>query len=219
MLKEVIRSQPLHEQVIGHVREMILEAVLKPGERISEKQLCEQLGISRTPLREALKVLASEGLVNLLARRGAEVTEVTTEKLEEKFAVIRMVESFAFEHMDSNCTPELIDELEVIQAQMTAAYAKSNLRKYFTFNEKFHKAIVSSTNNQTMIELHASLTDHLRRARIFGLRSHPIGKEFINAHARIIKALRKNDFARAKTEISEHLERVKGEVLNSIRNR
>lgn len=218
MARAIVRPQPLHEQAIDHLREMIIDGTLQPKQRISEKDLCEKLGISRTPLREALKVLAAEGLIILLARRGAIVSEVTSGALEEKFEVIRMIEGFAIAHMRQNCTPALVDELQAIQDEMTVALEKANARKYFASNEKFHKALVKSTRNKTMIEMHASLFDHLRRARLFGLLAQPMGRKFLDSHARIINALRQSEFQLAEREISFHLGTVEEAVFHAIKD-
>jgi DNA-binding GntR family transcriptional regulator len=219
MDRAVIRNRPLHEQAIDQLREMIVEGILKPGDRISEKDLCDSLGISRTPLREALKVLAAEGLVTLFARRGAAVSDLTGEKLEEKFEAIRMVEAFALSKASEDNVGPLIDRLQAIQDEMAAALAKGNVKRYFASNEQFHKAIVASTGNPTLIDIHTSLSGHLRRARVFGLHSHPINHKFINEHARVIKALRRNDFAGAQKEISSHLEAVERGVLKVLEGR
>jgi len=216
MAKAIVRRQPLHEQASDLLREMIVQGTLRPKQRISEKDLCDQLEISRTPLREALKLLAAEGLVTLFARRGAAVSEITNPKLEEQFEAVRMIEGFSVLRIRDNCTPKLIDELQTLHDEMAAALSKASVKRYFALSEQFHKAIVGATGNQTLIEMHAALLNHLRRARLFGLRS-PIGKEFINSHARIIGALRKRDFARAQTEISLHVEAVQASVFQAIK--
>lgn len=219
MRKAAVRHQPLHEQAIDSLREMIVEGDLKPGERISEKDLCESLGISRTPLREALKVLAAEGLVTLFARRGAAVSELTSDKLGEKFAVIRMIEAFALSQLSGDAIGRLIDKLQALQDEMSTALSKGNAKKYFAANQDFHNAIVTSTGNSTLIDIHTSLSGHVRRARVFGLHSFPTTNKFLNEHARVIKALRKKDIVEAKKEISSHLEGVEKGVLNVLKNR
>lgn len=216
MDRPVVRNRPLHEQAIDQLREMIVEGALKPGARISEKDLCDSLEISRTPLREALKVLAAEGLITLFARRGAAVSDLTSEKLGEKFEAIRMVEAFALSRASEDNVGPLVDQLQAIQDEMAAALAKGNVKRYFASNEQFHKAIVASTGNETLIDIHTSLSGHLRRARVFGLHSRPINHKFINEHARVIKALRKGDFAGAQKEISSHLTAVERGVLKVL---
>src|ERR1700682_1851182 len=124
MAKAIVRRQPLHEQASDLLREMIVQGTLRPKQRISEKDLCDQLEISRTPLREALKLLAAEGLVTLFARRGAAVSEITNPKLEEQFEAVRMIEGFSVLRMRDSCTPKLIDELQTLHDEMAAALSK-----------------------------------------------------------------------------------------------
>ena len=92
-----IARRPLHEELAEHLRQLIIECALEPGSKISEKNLCAQFAVSRTPLREALKLLSTEGLVQLTPHRGASVTELTTEELEHIFPVMGALEALAGE--------------------------------------------------------------------------------------------------------------------------
>lgn len=215
----LVRHQPLHEQAIDQLREMIVQGILTPGERISEKQLCETLGVSRTPLREALKVLANEGLVTLLARRGSIVSPLSTERLEERFEVVRIIETFAIDQIGVSDRRVLARSLQSICDSMISAADKKDIHEYYRLNELFHREIVASCGNCTLTDIHDSLTAHLKRARILGLFSHPIDQKFIDGHIRIVRLIRRGDLLEARREASSHLSAVEAGVLSVMRGR
>ncbi|WP_253276909.1 GntR family transcriptional regulator [Ruegeria sp. 6PALISEP08] len=130
-LTDSINRPTLHEELVERLRNLVVEDVQKPGEKVPEKQLCDSLGISRTPLREALKVLASEVFVVLQANRGARVASVTREELEKTFPVLATLEQLtgelACQHMDS-AEIELIERRHV---DMLKAYKSSDRQAYF----------------------------------------------------------------------------------------
>ncbi len=129
-----IKRRSLHREVVDRLRTMIVEAELAPGERISEGELCEQLGISRTPLREALKVLASEGLIDLLPNRGTRVSRITEKEIGELFEVISGIERMAGELAAEQATDKDIAKLGKLQERMELHHRNDERHDYFELN-------------------------------------------------------------------------------------
>ena len=199
-----ISAESLHERAASVIRNMIIEGKLTSGKQISENLLCDELGISRTPLREALRVLASEGLVSLLPRRGAIVTEITSEDLEEKFELARILEVEAIKKVCENIDEEQLEILETIHKRLISSHKKGRRKEYFQHNEDFHKAIIKLAGNKYIVEIHNSLTAHLRRARLLGMKIRDMDDQFIDAHEKIMQALRNRDSKTAQEEMASH---------------
>jgi DNA-binding GntR family transcriptional regulator len=130
--------QSLHDEVLEKLRNYVVEGSLTDGERIPEKQLCEMLGISRTPLREALKVLAAEGLIDLLPNRGARVRSLDRGQLRELFDVMGGLEALAGRLACENITEDEIREIERIHHEMYGFYLRRDLHRYFECNQQIH---------------------------------------------------------------------------------
>src|SRR5690242_18298539 len=137
----------LHGEVLSRLRDYIVEGNLAEGERVPERELCEMFGISRTPLREALKVLASEGLLDLLPNRGARVRALTARDLTELFDVMGGLEAVAGRLACENISEEEIAEIERLHYEMYSCYVRRDLHGYFQFNQAIHQKIVAAARN------------------------------------------------------------------------
>jgi DNA-binding GntR family transcriptional regulator len=199
-----LETEPLHMRAARYLREMIIDGRLRPSEPIDEKSMCEQFGTSRTPLREALKVLATEGLIELLPRRGAVVAGISVKDLREKFAIVRVLEAHAASEICESASPEQLQALEAIHRQLVAAHKKRNQKLYFELNEKFHREVVAATGNKTLIDLHVTLVGHLRRARFSAMSAHTMAPEFVEDHQRIVQAIVGRKAATAAKEFIKH---------------
>jgi DNA-binding GntR family transcriptional regulator len=213
MASGIIRAELLHFQVTDRLRDMILAGEIKPGERISERALCELFGISRTPLREALKVLAADGLIELLPRRGAVVTEISPELLKEKFEVVRLIEAHAAEVVCVRADADDITALDEQREKIEAAVEKKQSSRYLELSGQFHLMLVKLAGNQTLAAIHADLVGHLVRARLVGLRAQPVGAEFGRSHRRIVTALKRKDAEAAAEAVVAHMNHVEEVVL------
>jgi DNA-binding GntR family transcriptional regulator len=209
-----LAAEPLHLQAARHLRAMIIEGRLPPNSPIDERSLCQQFGTSRTPLREALKVLATEGLIELLPRRGAVVADISEEDMHEKFAVVRVLEAYAARVVCMNATQAQIDELMAIHGDLMASHKKRNHARYFELNEKFHRGIVAAAGNKTLIDIHSSLVDHLRRARMAVLSAEASIPQFVKHHERIAKAIRDRNADLAALEFTKHQEAVEQKTIS-----
>ena len=159
-----ISRVPLHEEVTTRLRDMIVEDILKPGERIQELEIASQLGVSRTPIREALKVLASEGLVEMLPLRGAVVKAFTAKDAQDMLKVIAQLEALAGSEACQASDAEIAHVLS-LHAHMKLHFQQRNRHDYFALNQQIHNAIVGLARNETLSSLHAILSKRMRRIR------------------------------------------------------
>lgn len=196
--------EPLHDRVTGRLREMVVDGRLEPGTPISEKDLCDEFGISRTPLREALKVLASEGLIELLPRRGAIVTPILTEHLRQKFEVVRVLEDFAVKLVCERASDAQIAELQAVHKRLLDSFRRG--ADYVRINDEFHRAIMYASGNESLVDVHAPLWLHLQRARQLVLKTEEVSRGYVQAHERLMKAILKRDADAAVTEMEARWE-------------
>lgn len=200
-----IRRRPLHEEAVGRLRELIVQGRLAPGARLNERLLCQQLGISRTPLREAIKLLASEGLVVLSPNRGAQVAPLEAGRLAETLAVMGALESLAGELACRNATDDQIAEVAALHAQMVARHASGDLASYFRHNQAIHLKIVEASGNATLAQTYRQLNANVLRARYMANLSRERWDEAVREHEGILAALRARDAVRLKRLLEGHL--------------
>ena len=184
---------------------MIVQGALTPGTKLNERALCEQLGISRTPLREALKVLSTEGLVELQPNRGAVVALLTERRLREIFAVMGALEALAGELACRNMTAEQFNEIRALHYQMLAHHARGELAPYFRCNQEIHLAIVAASGNATLAATYRNLNAHVRRARYMANLSQSRWDQAVAEHERILEALGRRDAVALQNLLGNHL--------------
>lgn len=207
-----IQRQSLHREVADRLRTMIVEAELAPGERIAEAALCEQLGVSRTPLREALKVLASEGLIDLLPNRGTRVSKITKKEIGEMFEVISGIERMAGELAAERATDKDVEKLRKFQERMELHHRNDERHEYFELNRQVHELIVQMADNAVLGATHANLMMKVQRARYLAIMSPERWNESVREHAEIYEAIAAHDPARAGALIMAHV-RETGEIV------
>ncbi len=163
-----IARNKLAEQVVERLRDMITEGHLAPGERIVEGELGEQLGVSRTPLREALRSLAAEELVELTPSRGAYVRRFSPKEVADALDLIALLEAKAAPLAVANARTEDIARLRGIHDSMMAYYGKGERLQYFKLNQAFHSEIVALSQNTALIQCHTRLQSGQKRIRYVG---------------------------------------------------
>jgi DNA-binding GntR family transcriptional regulator len=198
-------SPPLPQRVAGQLRDMIVQDALTPGQRIRERSLAAQLDVSRTPLREALKVLATEGLVELSPHRGALVANPNPAEIRDMLRVLGVLEGLAGELACSAATQEEIDEIQALHYEMLASFARKDRLAYFKANQKIHQAIVAASRNQSLIETHARLNARLYRVRFQSNLRNRTWPTAIEEHKAILDALARRDGAALSTLMRDHL--------------
>jgi DNA-binding GntR family transcriptional regulator len=199
------RRANLHETVVGQLRDIIVEGILAPGARIAERQLCESLGVSRTPLREALKVLASEGLVELLPNRGARVARLDDSDIENMFQVMGALEALAGSLACTQISEAELAEIAALHYEMLAQYMRRDLPGYFRLNQAIHAAIVAAARNPILAATYQSLAARIRRARYFANLSDERWQHAVAEHEAILQTLQARDGPRLARLLEEHL--------------
>jgi DNA-binding GntR family transcriptional regulator len=196
-------EQTLHDEILTRLRDHIVEGNIPDGGRVPERQLCEMLKISRTPLREALKVLASEGLVELLPNRGARVRVLGERDLGELFDLMGGLEGLAGRLACENITDEEIAEIERLHYEMYGFYLHGDMHGYFRVNQLIHQKILEASRNATLKNTYANLAGRIRRVRYSAnfARKRERWGEAMREHESILDALRR----RAGSELSDIL--------------
>ncbi|HBH38839.1 MAG TPA: GntR family transcriptional regulator [Curvibacter sp.] len=195
----------LHGQVAQRLRQMLVEGLIAPGAKLNERELCEQLKISRTPLREAIKTLAAEGLVELLPNRGAFAVALSETDILNTFEVMAGLEGLSGELAAQRVTPEELAEIEAMHYEMKAAYARRDLSAYYRLNAAIHRAFNAAARNPVLTATYNQVNARLQALRF---RSNQDGEKWARAmqeHDRMIEALQKRDGAALRAELVAHL--------------
>jgi DNA-binding GntR family transcriptional regulator len=212
-------ARGLHGTVLDGLRNMINEGALAPGMRVPERRLCETFAISRTPLREALKVLAAEGLVELLPNRGARIATLDTPDIEYLFEVIALLEGEAGRLAAQRISDAALAEIQSMHYRMYAHFLRRELPAYFALNQGIHRAITEASGNPVLVATHAGLAGRIARARFMANRLHPDRwQAAMDEHERILAALCARDGAGLCLLLSQHLRNKRDIVLEASRS-
>lgn len=201
-----LRRKSLHEELTQTLRELIIHGTLPPGVRVPEKDLCDAYGVSRTPLREALKVLANEGLVVLEPNRGARVSLITKQDLDEVFPVMGAFEALAGELACSNVTDAEIAEITALHQEMLKHYQDGDLENYFIVNQKIHEALLTAARNATLTAHYRALSARVQRARYVANMTPSRWAQAVAEHEDIITHLSARDGEKLAATLRAHLE-------------
>ncbi len=202
-----IRRRLLHEELTEAVRELIVSGELPPGRKVPEKELCQLYGVSRTPLREALKGLATDGVVNLETNRGAWVSRITVEELDELFPVMGVLEALAGEPACKHITDEEVETRRALHDQMYQHYKAHELEGYFKLNQKIHETILAGARNATLTAQYRTLAARVRRGRYMANMTRERWDQAMKEHEDILASLQTRDGAKLSVILREHMEK------------
>ena len=200
-----LNNRALYEDVADRLREEIFCKNLAPGSWLDEQSLAAQFGISRTPMREAIKVLASEGLVTIKMRRGAYVTEVNRADLEQIFTILSLLEGQATKEAANKATEDELNVLDHLHHRLEKAAADRDIEQFFEINGKFHDLIQEIAGNRWMNGVIADLRKVLKLHRRDSLTSTGRIQNSLLEHREILKALLKRDELTVETLMRKHL--------------
>ena len=201
-----IEWRSLHETVVARLRDLISEGQLPEGSRIVERELCDQLGVSRTPLREAFKVLASEGLVEILPNRGAVVTRLSPREAHDMLAVLARLEAFAGELACLHATDDELQALRDLHDRMMAHYRQREKLEYFRINQSIHVEIVRVARNEVLRSMHGRLHARMKRSRFRGNDIPDNWAAAVADHEELIVALETRNGRLAHDVLRRHIE-------------
>jgi len=194
----------LHHELTDRLREMIVEGRLEAGVKVPEKDLCLQMGVSRTPLRESLKVLAAEGMVALTPNRGASVSPLTRQEVVDVFPILGALEGLAGSLAGPRIEEAGLEVLRTLQNQMAKNYEKGDLSAYFKCNQAVHQTILKAAGNEALLSTHNSLSGRMRRYRYAANLSRKRWREAIEEHQSILEALVARNANKVSFLLQEH---------------
>lgn len=208
---------PLRDVVFNTLRQAILRGELKPGERLMEIQLANKLGVSRTPIREAIRKLELEGLVLMIPRRGAEVAQITEKSLRDVLEVRDALEVLAVELACERITSEDIEKLKEAARTFEEALQSGDVTEYAEADVNFHDIIYFATDNQKIIQLLYNFREQMYRYRVEYLKRKEVHPILVAEHKHIIECIEKKDKKAARIAISTHIENQAKTVSDTIR--
>lgn len=207
---------PLRDVVFTTLRQAILRGELKPGERLMEIQLANKLGVSRTPIREAIRKLELEGLVLMIPRKGAEVAEITEKNLRDVLEVRESLEVLAVQLACERMTEEELEVLKEAAQAFEAVIESNDITKIAEADVSFHDVVYNATNNQRLIQLLNNLREQMYRYRVEYLKRSEARPNILREHEALIGFIEARDKEQASENICKHIENQVEEVVRTI---
>ena len=208
---------PLRDVVFNTLRQAILKGELAPGERLMEIQLAEKLGVSRTPIREAIRKLELEGLVLMIPRKGAEVAKISAKSLRDVLEVRRSLEELAIELACERMSEEALEELTLAQQKFKRAITSGNAMEMAETDEHFHEIIFQGTENERLTQILNNLREQMYRYRLEYIKDADKRQVLIVEHENILAALKSRNIAQAKNAMREHIDNQEITVSRNIK--
>ncbi|MFK7868776.1 MAG: GntR family transcriptional regulator [Roseobacter sp.] len=209
------KSKAATERVAAILRDRIIKGDLAPMDRIVERRLSAELDVSRTPVREALKLLEADGLIQITLHRGALVSEYRSEDASRLFDVISVLESLAARRFAETMTPTLLDQLEGLHRKMLDHHTAQEFESYFDVNTDIHDLIVENCGNPVIADTHRRLIARARRGRFLAIMDPERLAQAVNEHECLMQALRRADPSVAAETWETHL-RNTGKTLATV---
>jgi len=210
--------KPLREIVFEHLREAILSGRLKPGERLMEVQLAEEMGVSRTPVREAIRKLELEGLAIMIARRGAYVSDLSIKDIAETFEIRTALESLAAGLAAERISPEGLEQLERILVQIGECMEDENADRLAELDERFHAILYAASRNQRLSQIVSNLREQINRFRKTSLSTPGRFRAVFQEHKRITEAISEGNSALAQALAKEHMENAELSIMEWVKD-
>ncbi len=207
---------PLRELVFTTLRQAILKGEIQPGERLMEIQLAEKMGVSRTPIREAIRKLANEGLVTMIPRKGAIVAGISEKMLMDVLQVRMTLEKMAYECAFKYITDEQIEELKEAEKEFEESVRKNDLVQIAEIDEKFHFIIYSAAQNDKLKEILTNLRENMYRYRMEYAKNKDSREQLIKEHNEMIDTLIKRDSVEGLKIVEEHIRNQEKVILEKI---
>ncbi len=211
--------KPLREVVFDTLREAIISGVLRPGERLMESQLAGELGVSRTPVREAIRKLELEGFVVMVPRKGAYVAGISLKDIVDVFEVRAALEALATSLAAERITDEELEELERILVRKAELIDQQEIKLFIESDIEFHANLYRASRNDRLIQILSNLQDEIHRFRSVSLAHPGRMREALDEHRKVVEALGDRDIARAEALAWEHIENAENSLLEAVRKK
>lgn len=209
---------PLRDVVFNTLRQAILTGELKPGERLMEIHLANKLGVSRTPIREAIRKLELEGLVTMIPRRGAEVAQITEKSMNDVLEVRRALDALCVELACERITQEDTERLRLACEAFEAAVRTGDIKKIARADVELHDIIVQATGNQRLVQLINNLSEQMYRYRFEYIKDSTQHQRLIDEHRMIYESIVKKDKEAASQAAHVHIDNQKKAIIAQIRS-
>ena len=210
---------PLRDVVFNTLRQAILRGELKPGERLMEIQLANKLGVSRTPIREAIRKLELEGLVLMIQRKGAEVAEITEKNMRDVLEVRKALEELAVQLACEKITAEEIEEMKKAAEEFRMILKNKDITEIAEADVRFHDIIYMATDNQKLIHLLNKLREQMYRYRVEYLKNPDVHEQLIQEHEEIVYHIKRREKAEATAVTCQHIDNQVSAVTDKIRTK
>jgi DNA-binding GntR family transcriptional regulator len=207
----------LHEQAAQRLRQMLVESRIPPGAKLNERELAEELHVSRTPLREAIKILAAEGLVELLPNRGAIAISLGEQDIVNTFEVMAGLEALSGELAAQRVTQAELAEIRAMHFEMLAAYTRSDLSNYYRLNSMIHAAINAAAKNPVLTATYKQVNARLQALRFRSNQDGEKWKRAMKQHEQMIDALAAHDAQALRSVLQQHLYNKRDVVIEQMR--
>lgn len=212
---EVARDN-LQQRVGVRLRELLIQGVLAPGAKLNERELCERLGVSRTPLREAIRLLAAEGLITLDPGRGAFVPVFSLGDVAHTFDVLAVLEGLAAELAAAHITPAELAQLQELQQKMQSAFERHDLPHYYQANARVHDVLSAAARNPVLRATWKQLNARMHALRFRSNQDRVKWAQALQEHAQILEALQARDGLALRDLLVQHLRRKRDAVLEQL---
>ena len=210
---------PLRDVVFNTLRQAILRGELKPGERLMEIQLANKLGVSRTPIREAIRKLELEGLVLMIPRKGAEVAEITEKNMRDVLEVRKALEELAVQLACEKITAEEIEEMKKAAEEFRMILKNKDITEIAEADVRFHDIIYMATDNQKLIHLLNKLREQMYRYRVEYLKNPDVHEQLIQEHEEIVYHIKRREKVEATAVTCQHIDNQVSAVTDKIRTK
>jgi len=207
----------LHEHAAKRLRQLLVEGRIAPGAKLNERELCEALDVSRTPLREAIKMLAAEGLVELVPNRGAVAVKLSEDDVRHTFEVMGGLEALSGELAAQRITDEELAEIRAMHFEMLAAYTRRDLSNYYRLNAQIHQAINAAAKNPVLAATYDRVNARLQALRFRSNQDGEKWKSAMKEHEQMVDALSRRDPAAMRAVLAAHLKNKLDVVLEQLR--
>ncbi len=209
--------KPLRELVLEAIREAIISGILKPRERLMEIQLAEELGVSRTPIREALRNLEMEGFIVMVPRKGAYVADISFKDIADVFEVRAALEGLAAGLAAERITDEELEEMERLLVEKAEAIIKRDMKKLVEVDTRFHETIYQASRNERLAVIINNLREQIQRYRATSLAFPGRMKQSLEEHRNIVEAIQSRNIQLARQVAQGHIENAENSMLESIK--
>ncbi|MDT3698752.1 MAG: GntR family transcriptional regulator [Thermincola sp.] len=211
--------KPLREIVFETLREAIINAVLKPGERLMEIQLAEEMGVSRTPVREAIRKLELEGFVVMVPRKGAYVAGISMKDIADVFEIRAAMEGLAAGLAAERITEEELEQLERILVKIGECVQNKDLEKLIEVDTEFHDTLYKACRNERLVQIVSNLREQIQRARTASLSTPGRSKYALEEHKKIVEAVSERNVELAQMLARDHIENAENAMLDVLNNK